>query len=164
LAEDGQSCHVPPFETILPSFREEIAKLEGYMRDIGNERLFVTQAEISYINQITIEAPTKPFRPQEWLSFIRPDEAAVDEFNMSTRDILRDQDDVPYGRLHRESATGADQSGRKALSLSFTVRGRPGGGSVGNALDFIVRGRHIINEQFVSSTTPEAHQIWRRIK
>ena len=36
--------------------------------------------------------------------------------------------------------------------------------NVRNALDFIVRGRHIINEQFVSSTTPKAHQIWRRIK
>jgi uncharacterized protein (TIGR04255 family) len=160
----GTAATYPRFETILPSFRDEIEKLQGYARELGNERLSVNQAEISYINQIIVEEQTGPFEPQKWLSFIDKNDPPVDEFNIAARYVLRNPDGMPNGRLHRESATGTDPSGRRTFSLMFTVRGKPMGDTVDDALEFIADGRHMISKHFLRSTTPEAHKIWKRVR
>jgi uncharacterized protein (TIGR04255 family) len=160
----GGGTSYPRFESILPNFKNELEALDNYFQKLGNERLVVTQAEISYINHIPLDGFSNSFSPQQWLSFIDANEPPVDEFALVTKHILSDKEAKPYGRLYRESVTGSDEKGRKILSLTYTVRGRPAADSIENAIEFIIEGRHMIAEHFVRSTTPYAHEQWRRVR
>ena len=160
----GEGSSYPRFEAILPRFKEEVALFERYARDLGNERLLINQVEISYLNQIPVGSFEDALAPQRWLSFVSNTGTEPDEFHSATRYILRDAAGVPFARMHREVATGTDPSGRKVLQLNFTVRGVPPGDSVDNALEFIAKGRHMINEHFIMATTQEAQTIWKRVR
>lgn len=95
---DGQSY--PRFETILPRFRGEVSKLEGVVRELGNERLFVNQAELSYLN--SIDVGEGPFEPARWLSFAPKEAKDLESVNLVSRFVLHADDGTPYARLHRE--------------------------------------------------------------
>lgn len=160
----GEGSNYPRFETILPRFQDEVIRFEQYAKDLGNDRLFVNQAEISYINQIPVGSFEDPLELQRWLSFLTDAGVELDEFHSATRYIIRNSDGSPYARMHRETATGTDPSGRKVLTLNFTVRGVPQGDSVDSALEFIAKGRHMISEHFLRATTKEAQIIWKRVR
>lgn len=158
-----QTNTYPRFERIIEQFRSDVTTLEMYFQQLGNERLFVTQCELSYVNHIHINGdPTEPFRPQEWLSTVAANQAPVDEFVSVIKRVVHDNDGKPFARLHRESATGSDRSGRKMLFLNLTVRGRPSVDSISSALEFINAARYIIAEEFLAVTTGQAHERWKR--
>jgi hypothetical protein len=109
-------------------------------------------------------AGREPFRPQEWFSYIAPDAPPVDEFLCTVRRILHDAEGKPYGRLHRESVTGVDRQGGRVLTLNLTARGRPATDTIDGALDFLENTRHMIADEFLRSTTPAAHERWKRVR
>jgi uncharacterized protein (TIGR04255 family) len=160
---DVKGEEYPRFERILAQFRTEMLALEAYFARLGNERLVITQCELSYLNQIAMP-DWEPFYPQEWFSFVASSEPPIDEFACTARHILRDEGGSPYGRLHRESATGVDRRGNKVLTLNLTARGRPLSDTIDGTLDFLANTRHMIAEEFVRSTTPAAHKLWKRVR
>jgi uncharacterized protein (TIGR04255 family) len=153
----------PRFENIVKQFRTEMQTLEDYFGRLGAARLVITQCELSYLNQISLP-DWEPFSPQEWFSFVAPDEPRIDEFSCTARRILRDEQGRPYGRLYRESVTGADRRGTKVLTLNLTARGRPARDTIDGTLDFLANTRHMIANEFIRSTTPAAHRRWRRVR
>lgn len=153
----------PRFENVLVQFRTEMQLLEAYFARLGSERLVITQCELSYLNQISLP-DLNPFRPQEWFSFVATEEPPIDEFFCIARQILTDGEGRPYGRLHRESATGADRKGARMLTLNLTARGRPRTDTIDGTLDFLANTRHMIAEEFLRSTTPAAHERWGRVR
>jgi uncharacterized protein (TIGR04255 family) len=160
---DIERAEYPRFESIIGQFRAELLKLQDYFAELGNQRLLVTQCELSYLNHVQLDEAEK-FRPQEWFAFVNPNEPPVDEFMYVVKRVLHDGEGKPYGRLYRESATGVDRKGRRLLTLNLTARGRPATDTIDDALVFLENARHIIAGEFVQSTTPAAHKLWKRVR
>jgi uncharacterized protein (TIGR04255 family) len=153
----------PRFESIIKQFEKELGALEGYYMGLGNKAgLAITQCELSYLNHIVLDDIAEPFLPQKWFSFVGQNQLPVDDFGATCKYILKDEEGRPYGRLHRESATGVDGHGRKIVTLFLTARGLPRQGSIGGALDFMTKHRHMIAKEFLNSTTDFAQQLWKR--
>jgi uncharacterized protein (TIGR04255 family) len=161
---DPKGGAYPRFENILSQFANEAKALEDYFHGLGgNERMVVTQCELSYINQIPLPAEER-FRPQDWLSFVAENQSPVDEFGSSVKRVLQSRDGGRYGRLYRESGTAFDGSGRKMLVFNLTARGRPASDNLQGALEFMTLHRQMIAEEFIASTTENAHRLWKRTR
>lgn len=160
---DVKEAEYPRFENIIKQFRDEMVALQDYFARLGNDRIIVTQCELSYLNQIPVP-DGQPLRPQEWFSFVAADQPPIDEFFCTAKYVLRDKDAKPYGRLYRESVTGADQKGRKLLTLNLTARGRPASDTIDGALDFLESTRHMIADEFIRATTTAAQERWKRVR
>jgi uncharacterized protein (TIGR04255 family) len=159
-----QTNEYPRFEKIIVQFQREMTLLENYFKGLGNDRLTVNQCEISYINHIGLDDPTSIVLPQHWLTYVSESHPATDEFLYVSRKVLFDDAGRPIGRLHRESATTVNPLGKKILSLTLTVRGRPSDENADAAVEFITKGRHLIAEEFLAITTQTAQQIWKRTR
>jgi uncharacterized protein (TIGR04255 family) len=160
---DVRDAEYPRFESIVDQFRKEMLLLQTYFGTLGNERLIVTQCELSYLNHIGLD-DLEAFSPQTWFAFVDPNQPPVDEFACTAKHVLKDRSGKPYGRLYRESVTAADNKGRKLLTLNLTARGRPEADTIDGALDFLERTRHMIADEFVGATTSEAHKRWKRVR
>jgi uncharacterized protein (TIGR04255 family) len=159
-----QTNEYPRFEKIVVQFQREIALLEAYFKGLGNDRLMVNQCEVSYINNIGFDDPTSIVLPQHWLAYVSESHPATDEFFYVSRRVLFDDGGKPIGRLHRESATTVDRLGRKILTLTLTVRGRPSAETPEAAIEFITKARRLIAQEFIAMTTQTAQQIWKRTR
>jgi uncharacterized protein (TIGR04255 family) len=159
-----ESAEYPRFEKIISEFKSEMEKLQTYFAGaFGTERLIVTQCELSYLNQIKL-VESGAFSPQDWLAFVSSEEPPVDELVCVAKRVLRDDEGKPYGRLYRESVTGADPKGARLLTLNLTARGRPNADTIDGALAFLENTRHMVAEEFLRATTPEAHKRWQRVR
>lgn len=158
-----EAAEYPRFEGIFAQFKDEMLRLQTYFAGLGNERLVVTQCELSYLNHIAL-ADSERIRPQEWLSFVAPDAAPVDEFMCTSKRILRDVEGRPYGRLYRESVTASDRKGGRVLTFNLTARGRATSDTIDGALVFLENARQMIAEEFLQASTPAAHKRWKRVR
>lgn len=159
-----RSNEYPRFENIVDQFAKEVEALEGYFKSLGNERLFVTQVEVSYINHIRMDELMGPVRLQKWLTFINPEAQAVDEFVSNTRSILKDDSGRPYARLYRDSALGLTDTGARILMFTLSVRGKPELDNLQETLKFISKGREVIADDFIRNTTVDAQAEWKRVQ
>ena len=159
---DGVGGEYPHYEAIRAKFSDEVASLTGYMNGLGPDRLFINQAEISYINCIYGADASRAPRAEDWLKFIRFGDLQPEVFNGVFRRVVAGNDGRPVARLHCEINATVDFQGAPIILVQLTYRGAPKEGTLPATLDFLDRGRELLVKTFASITTDTAHQIWQR--
>jgi hypothetical protein len=78
------------------------------------------------------------------------------------REVIRDSEDKPFGRLICDASVGIKTDGRPVIVLTLTVRGTPKGQDINSSIEFLAMGRDLIVCKFAELTTNEAHEKWER--
>lgn len=159
----GGTNEYPRFEAMAESFLSELIKLQTYMNSLEPQMLAINQCEITYINHIKIDH-VRNGAFSAWLNFLHFPDKSPDDFSMTFREVIKDEQTRPLGRLYVESGLGYLQDGTEVIQLSMTVKGAPNETNVDSAMAFLNLGRKTIVERFVELTTDEAHVAWGRIQ
>lgn len=157
------SSEYPRFDCMIERFKNELAKLEGYLATLEPQKLQISQCEVSYINHIAV-GPTETLKLSDWLNFVNFNERHPQSLNLTFRETINDSDGKPSARLICELGEVMKPDGHRAVALSLTVRGAPKSPTTGSAVTFLTEGRASIVRRFTELTTPEAHQAWERKK
>lgn len=153
----------PRFEAMVERFEGELDKFERYVGSLAPQTLQITQCEVTYINHISAQS-NEPLIVGDWLrplSFQAP--VLADDFSLTFRQVIHDDDGKPHGRLIVEAVT-AFKENRSLIVLNITVRGAPKEATIRSAIDFICKGRELIVTRFAQLTTEAAHKRWERVK
>jgi len=160
---DGNNSY-PRFEKIIVNFEAELQLLEKYFNGLAVQNIKCNQAEISYTNHIPLDREGAPSKADDWLRILNFGDGAPDDISMVARRALLGSDGAPYGRIICEANTSLNPKGGRILVLALTVRGAPSEPSISSALDFLIKGRDVIVEEFTSITTDSAHGLWGRVR
>ena len=159
---DGANKY-PRFEHMVDHFRDELVKVESFAASLTPQSLQITQCEITYINQIRT-APAEELVVSDWLNSLSfQDPVRADDFALTFRQVIKDDNGRPFGRLVVEAATANEEDGSPLIVLNITVRGAPEQASLESAIDFICKGRELIVLRFAQMTTDAAHKHWGRL-
>lgn len=161
VESDGEEY--PRFESMITEFQFELEKLEGYIASIQPQKLLINQCEVSYINHIKLGSDEHKHL-SDWFNFLSFTLKPSDDFNANFREVIRDADDKPLGRLLIDAALGFLPSGEEIIALSLSVRGAPTNTDIKTAVDFLKNGRELIGIKFAELTSEKAHLEWGRIK
>lgn len=155
--------YYPRFEAMMAEFKKELTQLQDYMASLRPQALLINQCEISYINHIKFErSECNGF--SDWLRFVNFTDSRPDDFSIAFREVIRDDEGKPIGRLVTEAALGVLPNNQEIIMLSLTVKGAPQSTDIDAGLDFLSLGREVIVRRFTELTTDKAHQKWERIK
>jgi uncharacterized protein (TIGR04255 family) len=156
---DGTNVY-PRFEAMAGRFENELRLLQDYFNGLEAQELIINQCEISYINHI----PLRGLAPQDWLRFVNFDDTAPDDFSVSFREVVKDEDDKPMGRLICDATTAFLPTGEEIVAFTLTVKGAPSASTIDSALSFLRKSRGIIVNRFSELSTDSAHKNWERLK
>lgn len=152
----------PRFEAMTDKFRAELSQFQGYINSLAPQALSINQCEISYINHISFQRGEEGGFA-DWLKFLNFTESKPDDFTINFREVIKDSDGKPRGRLYVESALGYLPDGHEVIVLTLTVKGAPLGSDINSALEFLSLGREVIVQRFAELTTDQAHKKWERV-
>ncbi len=158
-----QTNPYPRFESMINRFHAELEQLQDYLNSLSPQKLSINQCEISYINHIAPEMG-QIVKASDWLSFVRFSNSEPEDFSISFRERIRDDDGKPQGRLTCETTTGIKPDSSRIIVMKLTVRGAPKGTDIESALQFLTKGRELIVFRFAEVTTDTAHKKWGRVK
>lgn len=153
----------PRFETMMGRFYEEVQKLEKYVDGLSSQSLLINQCEITYVNHIPFENADGK-NASYWLRFVDFGDNEPEDFSLSFREIIPDDEGQPQGRLTSDFKIGVTQDGRRVIAMTLTARGAPKHQTLDSAIDFLTKGRALIVSRFSELTTDQAHKEWGRIK
>ena len=154
--EGNEANQYPRFEGMMARFCDELDRLEKYVNGLSPQSLLINQCEIAYINHIPFEL-AEGQKASDWLRFVDFGEHEPEDFSLIFREIVRDADDQPQGRLICEAKIGVTQMGQRVIILSLTVRGAPKRSTKESAYEFLIGGRSLIVSRFADLTTEAAH-------
>lgn len=158
----GEETEYPRFESMVTRFRDELGQLQDYMNKLSPQTLAINQCEISYINHISTDS--KNLTASDWLRYVAFGENEPDDFSISFREVIRDTDGNPFGRLICDASVGLKADRQPVIVLTLTVRGTPKGPGIDSSIEFLAMGRDLIVCKFAELTTDDAHKIWGRVK
>ncbi len=153
----------PRFEAMMTQFRDELEKLGEYFGKLSPQSLFISQCEITYVNHIPFELADRQ-KVSDWLHFVDFGGPEPEDFSIGFREIIRDADGPPWGRLTCECQIAITQKGKRIIVMSLTARGAPTDNSKESAFEFLAKGRSLIVSRFADLTTKAAHVKWRRTR
>lgn len=153
----------PRFEGMMGRFSNEVERLEQYFNELFSQSLLISQCEISYINHIPFEIDNRQ-KSSDWVRVVDFGGCEPEDFSLSFREIIRDDDGQPQGRLTCDFKVGIKQNGQRVIVMTLTARGAPKEPTKESAFEFITMGRSLIVSRFTDLTTEMAHEQWRRIK
>ena len=146
----------PRFAVLSNSFGGYVEKLQASFSKIFNFDLRINQAEISYVNIISVEEMSESGK---WLKVGNDSKLKIESFNTTFTEVLMDEFSRPCGRFY--SVCQSDQLG-KNIHFSLTCRGKPNGEDIDAGKNFLNFGHEYIVNKFTELTTKEAHSIWGR--
>ena len=148
----------PRFEGLSEAFERNLRQLEDFFRDSFEAKIEVNQAEVSYINVIPVDGfADAEARLEVW----NGGKIDVESVNLSFSEIIRDKDGKPFARLlHQVTSVYTMDGKERALRLSLSFKGKPQNDTIGEAMDFLGRGREAIVLRFKEVTTSKAHKAW----
>lgn len=161
----------PSYESFRSEFLRNLEIFDNFTVDINAETKVITQAEISYINDIPMD---QGFRPD----IVAQRLPGVDKRNLTDSErtaaigiaqhfTYATEQNVDYARLHINAEPVSTESG-SALRLSLVYRGEPRErfsnlDGLTAAVRFLDQGHDRIVRAFAENTTPDAHSAWGRI-
>jgi uncharacterized protein (TIGR04255 family) len=157
-----QSNQYVRFDTMVVEFEKELRKLENYFDGIIEQKLNITQIELSYINTIEINQNASSDDPFAALSFVKLSDRKVETFSFKFQEQILNNASHPVGRLYCEASSRINSAGRPIIYLELTVRGVPVNPNIESALEFLITGRKKIVQSFAQITSDEAHKAWSR--
>ncbi len=147
------------------AFAHWSSDLLTFLAQEGMDDLRVTQCEVTYINHIRAGETWSSHGHLDRLlnvSLGAPTQYPLEQVSAEAQFLL-ERHGEPQGRLHVRVLPAYDQDRKTPLYvLEFTARGAPLGPGLDGALDFMDLGRNAINTLFVSMTTRQMHEEWRR--
>lgn len=158
---NGDVEEYPRFENIVEKFSSEITKLDQFYQSHGEPNLRFNQAEIAYHNTVYLEDFNSD-DPSCFLNILSLGSSYSNDFNLNWRETITNSNEEPVGRLHVSAQSGVSSDKRKAVMYSLVVRGRPEEETFDSCLSFLKLGRSIIINKFESTTTSNAHLIWKK--
>ncbi|MBM3735918.1 MAG: TIGR04255 family protein [Acidobacteria bacterium] len=160
----------PRYEPIRTKFREEVARVEEFLRDEGLGAVSVRQCEVTYVNHIapagvwTSHADMKMVFAV-WSGLAGPSFLpTMEDAGIRMRFVIPSSDREAIGRLHvtvQPVWRKADDS--PIFAMNLTARGTPLGDRIENAFEFFDLARKWIVRGFADLTTPQMHRAWERI-
>lgn len=158
---NGNDKDYPRFEAMISSFENELQELESYFNSLQPQTLSINQCEISYINHLPFNRDSNDSY-SDWLSFLKFSKPPPENFTFSFREVIKDSDGTPRGRLYVESALGTLNDDSEIIGLTLTFKGAPPATNINSALEFISFGRNVVVQKFAELTTNQAHKFWER--
>ena len=159
----------PRYPTLRDMFRQHLEEFEAFASAYGELR--IARAEVTYINDLS--HPAETVARQEAAPPAPPDHLHdfVELWKSVPGHHLGEPSQVQFAAtFRRESDRGVLQvrvdpaprveDGKMTRLLTLTARGRPTGGSIPEALDFLDEARVDVVTSFVELTTPMMHQRW----
>lgn len=155
----------PRYEHIRVNFAAELQVLQTFLTARGLGTLVPNQAEVTYINSITVpDGPGDQTSAvfNNWKPIHGRHLGDVEDVWFTCRFHIVDENGEPIGRVIAQASPGLDTEGHKVIQLMLTGRGRPASPTLAAALDFIDVARDRIVCGFAELTTDEMHKTWKR--
>ncbi|MBM0230133.1 TIGR04255 family protein [Micromonospora sp. ATA51] len=163
----------PQYETLRQDFVRNAVLFGNFVEEVCGVDIKVTQAEVSYVNDIPMSDGIRPDVLAKALPSLyshdsaRPEISAV---NISQRLTFRTTDrggGVDYARLHIDAEPVLTDH-EPVLRLSLLYRGEPyerdqRSPGLAPLMGFFDEGHDQIVRGFAANTTEEAHRLWGRI-
>lgn len=154
----------PRFEAILEKFEQYSGVFEDFLQENALGALRINQAEATYVNRI--EAVGEPGRIDKIISVFSghySDDFLHDpeEVQLSLRFPIYDEGNL-LGRLYIDSRPGLPGDPHSPLNMVLLARGKPVGGDIKAALQFLKVARRYIVSAFASVTSKQMHLTWER--
>lgn len=144
----------PRYEKIAEDFESYITRLNNYFKNKFQREIYVTQAEISYINVIELDEEEEI---GSLFSLLDVSGVYVEQVNTIITEVLADDaGERPVARMHY----AISNMGGNRWKFSLTLRGAPDGKKIGMVMPFISDGRRFILDRFMKFTTTSAHKRW----
>lgn len=146
---------------------ERVATLWGaFLEARGLPRQPVVQAEVTYVNQIPVEAPLADLSDiGALLRVLRPDwplQLGTPEIVQIDQRFRLDGPDGKPARLYLTVAPGLLPGGADYLSLNLVIRGAPAGPTTADALVWMDFGHNQIVNAFADITSEAMRRKWRQ--
>ena len=169
----GQDQPYPRYEVLRPTFVREAQEFIGFLGDIGLGEAAITQAEVTYINPISLQELGDPLDLSRLISpwsgrfsdsFLPlPEDTG---FRLRFR-IPEPASGEPVGRLYVEGnpaihQTLGGEAPEEVFMLQLFARGRPLGSGLDGALAFLDLGHDWVVRGFTSLTAEPMHSEWGR--
>jgi uncharacterized protein (TIGR04255 family) len=161
----------PRYENFRAEFVRNAEIFDRFTADINEEAKVITQAEISYINDIPIEGGLRPDILLQRLPSLS-EQGSINAEEISSISIAqhftyKTKEGVDFARLHI-SAEPISAESETMLRLSLVYRGEPRErfadvDGLTAAMRFLDEGHDRIVRAFAENTTPEAHRMWGRV-
>lgn len=155
----------PRFENMIARFEHELRQLDGYFATLANQKLNITQCEITYINHIKLGDAKDITTANNVFRFLQFPGEKPDDLFFSFRRTICSETGSPIGRLIADVQSAVDgQSGGKMYILSITARGLPQTPDIAGTLGFLKLGREMVVQTFAEVTTDSMHKSWGRVQ
>lgn len=149
--------------------RDEIARLaqlwQAFLSEEGLAPQPVVQAEVTYINQVPLEAPLE--RPSDVGALLRVAQTQwptpmgePESFHLEQRFVVKAPGDRP-ARMYLALAPATLASGTQGLTLNLVVRGEPADTSHAGVLQWLDFAHNQIIHSFADITADEMHRKWK---
>jgi uncharacterized protein (TIGR04255 family) len=167
----GAAEEYPRYRRLRKSFQEDLEKFCRLVEAQEWGRVEPNQCEVTYVNLIPAGEGWQDHGELERVITVFTSRYSDDwrekleESAVNVKYVLKDETDVPVGRLHVGAAPVLRLSDKRpAIRLTLTARGKPEGGGIDGVFRFLDRGREAIVRGFTALTTENMHRIWKRIK
>ena len=155
----------PRFRAVVDRFYSIWAMFQSFIvKDIGEPLPQVTQAELTYVNDV-FAADATTAHLGDLVRMWRPlEDAALPEFESAQflqKHVVRD-DDGPYARLYVAAEPIGREGDGAGIRLTLTFRGAPRGEGEGSVVAFMNLAHERIVRAFAAVTTEQMHIVWGR--
>lgn len=159
----------PRYDAIRENFVATLNKVDTYLASNGLKKIDPNQCEISYINHIHIKDGSLSDQISNTFSgvfsgLLEGGECEPEDIRFMLRHIIKDGDSEPIGRLITSVESGISVDGSRLINFTLTARGRPSKPAIGEVLNFLDRGRKVINWSFLKATSEESHARWGKVE
>jgi uncharacterized protein (TIGR04255 family) len=154
----------PRYEYIAEKFRVYADKFELFLAAERIGKIKVTQAEVSYVNQVEmVEAPGHLEKVVSIFSGAYSDEFLSDpeETHLSVRYPIRTDTGIA-GRLYVECHPSGASESDTPIAMTLLARGKPAVSDLDGAMAFFDLARKWIVSGFTSITSKDMHIKWGR--
>lgn len=152
----------PRYPSLRAELVDRLGQFEEFVQRALAAAIHVTQAEATYINDLTIDGPLPPSIAEaftQWRDAPGHHLGAPAEVRFAQSFVVREE---PAARMYvsLDPAAIVRPDGTTARLFTLTVRGRPSGATVQDALDFLDQARDHIVRSFTELTAEPMHLRW----
>lgn len=158
----------PRYHALRPEFQSASSALLESLPEDRRAGAAIDMCEVGYINHVDARGEINPnshLPLHRIFSFIGepPAEALVpvEDMQFQLRSVIRGGDGTPLGRTYLNVVPAFRAADRMPIYvIELTVRGKPSGTTLSDALSFLDRGRALIVKTFRDTTSDEFHDKW----
>jgi uncharacterized protein (TIGR04255 family) len=160
----ASTAKYPRYKYMRQVFANRFGDLAEFAAEEDLGEIEVTQAELSYINVIELareDIGNLGTFLKVWQGTADHHLAEPEQARLTLTFAITDIGQPPV-RLYVEVSPAQKPDGEPIIFFTLTVRGNPGGRTIGETLKFMDGAHEHIVRSFAELTTESMHRIWRR--